>query len=193
MSYVEESLLHWLTGSFTDSVWNDKAGKGKKKDNSPEASWTTISRTVAPHWSSYCTRTLQSYFVLQPYSLESLDIINPLNFKFQRIFSPPAPRLAVQCISVSVHWVEINFSTNLVIARQSFLSVWRVGCTTLLLYCRQVSSLEKLWLYPVCNTRSCLHFWHQLYSSSRHLTHGQWHPDCKILCDLSLGKSLHQD
>lgn len=58
--------------------------------------------------------------MLQSYPLESLDIINPLNFKFQRIFSPPAPRLAVQCVSVSVHWVEINFSTNLVIARQSF-------------------------------------------------------------------------
>lgn len=52
--------------------------------------------------------------------LESPDIINPLKFKFQRIFSPPAPRLAVQCVSVSVHWVEINFSTNLVIARRSF-------------------------------------------------------------------------
>lgn len=52
--------------------------------------------------------------------LESHDIIYPLKFKFQRIFSPPAPRLAVQCVSVSVHWVEINFSTNLVIARRSF-------------------------------------------------------------------------
>lgn len=58
--------------------------------------------------------------MLPSYPLENLDIINPLNFKFQRISSPPAPRLAVQCVFVSVHWVEINFSTNLVIACQAF-------------------------------------------------------------------------
>lgn len=83
--------------------------------------------------------------MLQSYPLESLDIINPLNFKFQRIFSPPAPRLAVQCVSVSVHWVEINFSTNLVIARQSFFicvedKLHRSGT----IYRRQVRCLGKL-------------------------------------------------
>lgn len=61
--------------------------------------------------------------MLPSYPLESLDIINPLNFKFQRISSPPAPRLAVQCVFVSVHWVEINFSTNLVIACQAFFFI----------------------------------------------------------------------
>lgn len=73
--------------------------------------------------------------MLPSYPLESLDIINPLNFKFQRISSPPAPRLAVQCVFVSVHWVEINFSTNLVIACQAFfLSVRSISCITLPLH-----------------------------------------------------------
>lgn len=114
--------------------------------------------------------------MLQSYPLESLDIINPLNFKFRRIFSPPVPRLAVQCVSVSVHWVEINFSTNLVIARQSFFicaedKLHRIGT----IYCRQVRCLGKL--------RLCLPVATPAYYSisgiaatpvgTEHLVHGQ--------------------
>ncbi len=140
--------------------------------------------------------------MLQSYTLESPDIINPLNFKFQRIFSPPAPRLAVQCVSVSVHWVEINFSTNLVIARQSFFicvedELHHTACCT----AGRLDVLGKLRLCSLRNTGLLIHFWHQCYSSllitpharvnnwltrlkpaeNRHFLFNLRNPDCRIL------------